>query len=152
MKATKKFTAACGKEIEILADHYSTNCGNFNGVCVSACLSYLGITPDQYKFTWSQRTGNGAALSIMRRFGYSVRSRKSVFKKAATVGALRKLIENHKDEVENVVYYIHVEEHVLLLNSLGETIVDTDPRLKDKRKVKAIEAIFKNPTRAANNR
>jgi hypothetical protein len=58
MKATRKYVASDGKIIQILADHVTTGGGNFNGVCVSACLSYLDIKPNQYKFTWSKRTGN----------------------------------------------------------------------------------------------
>ena len=142
MRATKTYTANCGKELTILADHITTKGGNFNGVCVSACLNYLGISADKYKFTWSKKTGNDAALGIMRRFGYSVRSRKSAFKKATTVGALRKLIANYKDEVNNPMYYVQVKGHVLLINAAGETIVDTDPRVRDRRKVLTVRAVF----------
>jgi hypothetical protein len=38
MKATRKYVASDGKIIQILADHVTTGGGNFNGVCVSACL------------------------------------------------------------------------------------------------------------------
>lgn len=48
-----------------------------------------------------------------------------------TVGAIRKNLEN----VDGFAFIAHVENHVLLLDSKGNTIVDTAPRKKDKRKV-----------------
>ena len=131
-----------GKELEILSNHVTTQGGNFKGVCVSALLAYFGIQPNQYKYTWSKKTGNNYT-AILRRFGFAVRSRKSVFKKYKTVGAIRKGIAQYQDYKENVNYVIEVEEHVLLLNSKGETIVDTAPRLRDRRRVYNVRAIFK---------
>ena len=143
MKLTRNYRTNDGKNIEILADHVRTDGGNFNGVCVSACLSYLGIKPNQYKFTWSKRTGNDSALAIMRRFGYAVRSRKTAFKKATTVSALKKAIKGYTDLSENVYYYVGVKGHVLLLDSNGNVLVDTDPRQRDRRKVFKVKAVFK---------
>ncbi len=143
MKLTRNYRTFDGKNIEILADHVRTGGGNFNGVCVSACLSYLGINPNQYKFTWSKRTGNDSALAIMRRFGYAVRSRKTAFKKATTVSALKKAIKGYTDLSDNVYYYVHVAGHVLLLDSNGNVLVDTDPRQRDRRRVLGVKAVFK---------
>ena len=143
MKATRKYVASDGKIIEILADHVRTDGGNFNGICVSACLSYLDIKPNQYKFTWSKRTGNSAVHSIMRRFGYAVRSRKTAFKKAKTVSALKKAIKGYTDLSENVCYYVHVNGHALLISANGEVLVDTDPRQRDRRRVLCVKAIFR---------
>jgi hypothetical protein len=42
------------------------------------------------------------------------------------------------------MYLLHVMGHVLLLNSKGETVVDTAPRKVDRRKVYNVVAIFKN--------
>jgi hypothetical protein len=143
MKLTRNYRTFDGKNIEILTDHVRTGGGNFNGVCVSACLSYLGIKPNQYKFTWSKRTGNNAALAIMRRFGYAVRSRKTTFKKATTVSALKKAIKGYTDLSKNVYYYVGVKGHVLLLDSNGNVLVDTDPRQRDRRRVFKVKAVFK---------
>ena len=143
MKLTRNYRTNDGKNIEILADHVRTGGGNFNGVCVSACLSYLGIKPNQYKFTWSKRTGNDSALAIMRRFGYAVRSRKTAFKKATTVSALKKAIKGYTDLSDNVYYYVGVKGHVLLLDSNGNVLVDTDPRQRDRRRVFKVKAVFK---------
>ncbi len=143
MKLTRKYIASDGKVLQILADHVTTGGGNFNGVCVSACLSYLDIKPNDYKFTWSKRTGNSAVHSIMRRFGYAVRSRKTAFKKAKTVSALKKAIKGYTDLSENVCYYVHVSGHVLLISAIGDVLVDTDPRQRDRRKVLCVKAIFR---------
>jgi hypothetical protein len=141
-KKTMWWKCQGGKVIEILSDHIKTKGKNFNGVCVSACLSYLGIKPNEYKFTWSQRTGNKAALAIIRRKGYNVRSRKTVFKKAKTVSQLKKLVAKYDDYTKNVWYYVHVPSHVLLLDSKGRVVVDTAPRKRDVRRVIAVEAVF----------
>lgn len=143
MKTTRKYVASDGKIIDILADHVRTQSGNFNGVCVSACLSYLDIKPNQYKFTWSKRSGNTAVHNIMRRFGYAVRSRKTAFKKAKTVSALKKAIASYTDLSENVYYYVHVSGHALLISANGEVLVDTAPRQRDRRKVFCVKAIFR---------
>jgi len=143
MKLTRNYRTNDGKNIEILADHVRTGGGNFNGVCVSACLSYLGIKPNSYKFTWSKRTGNDSALAIMRRFGYAVRSRKTAFKKATTVSALKKAIKGYTDLSDNVYYYVGVKGHALLLDGNGNVLVDTDPRQRDRRRVFKVKAVFK---------
>ena len=143
MKATRYYRANDGTRLEILADHITTGGGNFNGVCVSACLSYLGIKPNDYKYTWSKRSRNDATLSIMRRFGWAVRSRKSAFKKCSTVSALKKSIKKYTDLADQVYYYVHVSRHVLLLDSSGNVLVDTDPRKRDRRKVYGVQAVFK---------
>jgi hypothetical protein len=141
---TRVYSSKDNKKINILADHVTTQSGNFKGICVSACLSYLGIEPNQYKFTWSKKTGNKAVASILRRFGWSVRSRNStLIKGTKTVGAVRKAIREYQDYTNDVLYYIHVSGHVLLLNSNGETVVDTDSRKVDRRRVLNVHAVFK---------
>jgi len=144
MKATRMYRTFDNKHIEILSDHIKTGSGNFNGVCVSACLSYLGIKPKDYKFTWSKKTMNSATYNIMRRFGYSVRSRKTAFKKAKTVSALKKAIKAYVDVCADVYYYVQVSGHVLLIDSSGNVLVDTAPRKRDRRKVVCVKAVFNN--------
>ena len=143
MKATRYYRANDGTRLEILSDHIRTGGGNFNGVCVSACLSYLGILPNEYKYTWSKRTRNNVVSGIMRRFGYCVRSRKSAFKKCSTMGKLKKSIAKYNDVQDNVLYYVHVTGHVLLLDKNGKVLVDTSPRKNDRRKVWDVKAVFK---------
>ena len=42
---------------------------------------------------------------------------------------------------------IRVKGHALLLDYNGNTIVDTDSRVRDRRKVLDIRAVFRNPNR-----
>lgn len=134
-----------GTRVARLNDHVRTQGGNFKGVCVSACLGYFGIEPTMYKFTWSKRRGNDSAKAIFRRFGYAVRSRKSAFIKGTkTVAAVRTAIAQYEDYTEDVMYYVQVSGHVLLINAQGQTVVDTDPRKVDRRRVLDVSAIFKN--------
>jgi len=135
---------ADNKTIQRLAKHVRTDGGNFKGVCVSACLSYFGIQPDQYKYTWSKRVGNNHH-AILRRFGWAVRSRKSTLLKGTkTVGSVRRAIAAYEDYTPDMMYMVHVSAHVLLLNSKGETVVDTSPRKVDRRRVLNVVAIFKS--------
>ena len=138
------YHTADNKTIQKLSTHVRTKGGNFKGVCVSACLSYFGIQPDQYKFTWSKRTGNNHH-AILRRFGWAVRSRKSALLKGTkTVGSVRMALSSYEDYTDDVMYLVHVSGHVLLLNASGDTIVDTAPRKVDRRRVYNIVAIFKS--------
>jgi hypothetical protein len=141
---TTTYKTADNKIIQKLTNHIRTSGGNFKGVCVSACLGYFGIRPDQYKYTWSKRKGNNHH-AILRRFDWSVRSRKSsLLKGTKTVGSVRRAIASYTDYTEDCMYLLHVMGHVLLLNSKGETVVDTAPRKVDRRKVYNVVAIFKN--------
>jgi len=138
---TRIYKAKDGKEIQILVDHVQHGSGNFKGVCVSAVLAYFNITPDQYNTTSSKKNLRQYE-NVLRRFGYSVRSRKSVFKKATSVGQVRNLINKYSDVSTNVKYMIMVWGHLLLLDSEGNTLVDTSPRKRDRRKIIDIKAVF----------
>jgi len=115
---------------------------SFKGVCVSACLAYVGISPDQYQSTWTTRTGNSATHGILRRFGFAVRSRKSYIPKRATVGGIRKSIQKLNDPV-GTVYFVSVTGHLLALDQNGNTVIDTASRKRDSRRVVDIKAVFK---------
>lgn len=141
---TTTYTSADNKTITRLSDSITTKGGNFKGVCVSACLSYFGIHPNDYKYTWSKRVGNNHH-AILRRFGWSVRSRKSALLKGTkSVGSVRKLIAGYTDYTTDVMYMVHIRGHVLLLDSSGKTVVDTAPRKVDRRHVVNVVAIFKD--------
>ena len=142
--STTYFKTNDNKVVPRLVKHVRTKGGNFKGVCVSACLGYFGIKPDQYKYTWSKVAGNNH-LAIFRRFGWAVRSRKStLIKGSKTVASVCKEIAKYTDYTNDVMYLIHVKGHVLLVNSNGKVVVDTDPRKVDRRKVCNVTAIFKN--------
>lgn len=70
---------------------------------------------------------------------YTVRSRKSLLK-ADTVGALRKEIQ---EKIDALAFIVRVDGHVILLDCNGNTVVDTDPRKRDKRKVTHVYAVWK---------
>jgi hypothetical protein len=78
-------------------------------------------------------------VNILRRKGWSCRSRKSSLKKGCTVGGARKRLSilTHSELVDGAIpiYLIQVKGHVLLLNALGTTVVDTDQRAADRRKI-----------------
>ena len=78
---------------------------------------------------------------ILRKNGYSVRSRNSTLGKSSTVGELRKKIVNRG---EGGKYLVIVDRHVLLLDSDGATICDTDPRVRDRRKIRGVYLVEKN--------
>ncbi|RLE41658.1 hypothetical protein DRJ16_05930 [Candidatus Woesearchaeota archaeon] len=66
---------------------------------------------------------------------YSVRSRKSAVK-GLTIGRARAKCLSLANEVKDCVAFIAtVKGHVLLLNRSGETMIDTDPRKRDRRKI-----------------
>ena len=144
MSNLRTYTTKDGKELQILSEHVRTGGGNFKGICVSACLSYFDIQPHQYKYT-SSKINTHTYLNVLRRFGWAVRSRKSALLKGTkTVGSVRREISGYSDYTEDVVYLIHVKGHVMLLNANGDTIVDTDPRKVDRRRVFNVVAIFKS--------
>lgn len=68
---------------------------------------------------------------------YTVRSRFSKLgKKNRTVGGARaKLIEIAQQEPECLAFIVGVKGHVLLISHKGNTIIDTDPRIRDKRQI-----------------
>ena len=72
------------------------------------------------------------------RKSWTVRSRKSSFK-GTTVGSLRKEIRTKGDAI---AYIVFIKGHVLLLSSEGKTIVDTNPKKRDVRKVTHIYGVW----------
>ena len=113
-------------------------------VCTSAVLAAFDIDACQYNYSGhlDQR------LNVLRKFGWSARSRNSKLRKNESVGAARKLIAQHKwGDPPGTRYMIRVQGHALLLDYDGNTIVDTAPRQRDRRKVLDIRAVFRNPNR-----
>jgi hypothetical protein len=124
----------------IMREHIKHESGKWKTICVTACLTALGVPFDGFKVTGPLQRPN--YMAIMARFGLSARSRKSFMPKGATIGACRSAIAKLN---EDAVYFIVVHGngycHAMLLNSDGKTLVDTDPRKRDKRKVHSIHAI-----------
>lgn len=125
----------------VLSDHIKRPSGSWKTICVSSVLHALGIPVSSYHSTTTKKNLNNYE-TIIRRNGYALRSRKSHIKKPSTVGSIRKKIKNLQDPL-NTVYLIRLRNHVLLLDQNGDTIVDTDPKIKDRRQVFNVQAIWK---------
>jgi hypothetical protein len=67
---------------------------------------------------------------------YTVRSRLSTVGKR-TVGQIRKRCEaiTANESIAVKGFIVRVDGHVVLLDKMGLTVVDTDPRKRDKRKI-----------------
>ena len=103
-------------------------------VCVTTCLNFFGIPFDAYHYTSSDRNIN-AHRNVLRRFGYSVRSRKSEFKalKPITMTQLRRNMKKSKYTASDLFIvsgYQMKKAHLMVLNGEGETIIDTAVGMK----------------------
>jgi|TARA_R110000851_G_scaffold63075_5_gene144416 hypothetical protein len=103
-------------------------------VCVSACLSFFGIPIDGYTYTSSDKNVK-AYKGVLRRFGYSVRSRKSEFKamKFPTMTQLRANIKKSSYGVNDLFIVSGSQSkkaHLMVLNGKGDIVIDTAPKMK----------------------
>ena len=130
--------------------HYrnkSNNSVNSNkNICGLAVAKALGVEGT----TRYLHTKTDIVRAIRTKF--KVRSRLSNVKDK-TVGASRKKLVDIANKMgeDNLVwgFLIMVEGHVLLLDADANTFVDTDPRQRDKRKIKACYVIYKEINRTA---
>lgn len=114
--------------------------------CASAVLAYFGVTG----VTWNNRTRQNVWPDTLRRNGYAVRSRMSKVGKGKTVGGIRATLAKVADaEPEILAFVVRVEAHVLIVDRTGRTIVDTDPRKRDTRKVLGVMAVMSKGTEPA---
>lgn len=123
----------------MLNDHIQHESGRCKNVCTSAVLAHFGIMPNEYHYAQNADDVKG----VLRRKGYSVRSRKSAVGLkvgVTTVGQLRKAIRKHDGSVHSR-YYVGVVGHAMVFNGKGETVVDTAPRKRDVRKVRHISIV-----------
>lgn len=98
--------------------------------CNRAVLDAFGISKETYKYAQTITD----VVRLLRKQGISVRSRKSAAGKAvASVGRLRAIIASGKLGVG--FFAVRVPGHVILLDTEGYTVVDTNPRKRDRRKV-----------------
>jgi len=127
-----------------LKEHIRHASGKPKTVCMTACLTALGVPVENFHYTGS--IGNSKHEAILRRHGYAVRSRKSKLPKTATMGKVREAIKNRMSDPIGTFYFVILWSdsycHAILLDDDGNTVVDTDPRKRDKRKVHTIHAIF----------
>ena len=109
--------------------------------CASAALAFFDVAGT----TWNERTRKNVWPDTLRRAGYAVRSRASkLSKREQSVGAARgKIAAIAAAEPAIIAFVARVDGHVLVISREGKTIVDTDPRKADRRKIKGIFAIMK---------
>jgi len=128
-----------------IKDHIYYNNGSIKSVCVSTCLSFFGVSPDSYHYT-SSKINRQAYESVLRRFGFSVRSRASEFritKMKTTTTQLKSAIK--KSSYTEKDFFIadcvqRTTAHLIVINGLGETIIDTAPKMR--WKILAVKQIF----------
>ena len=125
----------------------SNNSENNNqNICAQAVARALGASDGSVRYLHCIDDIVRAA----RMTGFQVRSRKSNLKKNSTVGAARKIIQKlaakeNENEIfcvaQPVAYIVRVAGHALLMDNDGNTIVDTDPRKADRRKITHFYAV-----------
>jgi len=105
---------------------HSNNSDNENkNICVLAVAVALGVA-HRVHYLHTMRDIVRAA-----RRSWTVRSRKSALGSARTVGAARARCER----IGARYYLVRVDGHLLLLGHDGRTLVDTDPRQRDRRTI-----------------
>tara|TARA_R110002020_G_scaffold80389_1_gene200641 strand:+ start:272 stop:820 length:549 start_codon:yes stop_codon:yes gene_type:complete len=122
-------------------------------VCTSSVIAHFGIPPSTYHYSGSIPD----IKRILQRGGFSVRSRKSAckltYRAEQANGKMKTLRRLHADlpsvakirpllrklnDAADARYLVLVPGHVLLLDGNGKTIVDTDDRKVDRRKVQGV--------------
>ena len=130
----------------ILSDHIKHASGRSKTVCVTACLTALGVPLSAFRYTGTVENVQHRS-AILRRHGYAVRSRKSRLprKRATTISQLRPLIRRWNDPAGTfylVTVWGRTYCHMMLLDQDGRTTVDTSPRQRDRRNVVTVHAVF----------
>lgn len=123
-------------------DEHVYHKGGAKTICTSHVLAAFGIDACEYRYsgTSAQRVG------VLRRNGFAVRSRLSRVGKGSSVGAARRAIRKLRDPA-GTRYMLTLAYggvvHAVLLDADGKTIVDTDPRDADRRKVYTLHAVYR---------
>lgn len=102
--------------------------------CAAACVYFFNALENVrylHKISDIVRAVRGA--------GWTVRSRMSSIKKDSTVGSVRPQLA----KLGAGYYLIRVDGHALVMLHTGETVVDTDPRKRDRRKITHIYKVCK---------
>ena len=120
------------------ARRHSNNPDNPNqNMCALRVAQALGVA-DNVRYLHVRKDCVRAA-----RTAYTVRSRFSQVKGKSVGGARAKLSQiTQKDGLNPVGYLVFVDRHVMLLDKDGQTRVDTDPRQRDRRKVRELYVVY----------
>jgi len=123
----KKSETAGATATPHLNDHVTHKSGRRKTVCTSAALAFFNIHPSRYHYSGHAEQDN----AVLRKFGWSVRSRKSKFKvkggKMPSLAQVRKRIEKD-DETGNYKVSIRLaggDYHCIVLDDKAEIVVDT---------------------------
>ena len=117
-----------------IREHYRTKSNNKinsnQNICVQEVAKHFN-TEDETRYLHKM-----SDLVINVRSKYTVRSRTSQVKNL-TVGKARAKLQKLtlKENLKPIGYMVQVSGHALLLSTNGETIIDTDPRKKDRRTI-----------------
>lgn len=103
-------------------------------VCVTTCLNFFKIPFDAYHYTSSDKDIY-TYKNVLRRFGWSVRSKRSEFKalKPITITQLRRNMRRSEYNSEDyfiVSGYQAKKAHLMVFNGDGETVIDTAEGMK----------------------
>lgn len=115
-----------------LEDHIKHTKGT-KTVCVSTCLAYFDICPTTYNYTSSNKNRH-TYLNVLRRNGYSVRSRKSEFKVKPFRSSMTALINEIKASKYSASDHFIVcgvqtkKAHLMVVNGNGLVVIDTAPK------------------------
>ena len=116
-----------------LQDHIKHGKGS-KTVCVTTCLNFFNIPFDAYHYTSSDKD-IFTYKNVLRRFGWSVRSKKSEFKALKSITMTQLRINMKKSIYGNGDYFIvsgcqSKKAHLMVLNGNGETVIDTAEGMK----------------------
>lgn len=127
-----------------IKNHIKYNSGT-KTVCVSTCLSFFGIEPDTYHYT-SSKSNVYAYDNVLRKNGFSVRSKASEFKLKPHVTSKTDLLTNiRKSSYTEKDFFIvsciqRTTAHLIVVNGLGKVVIDTSPNGRWRvRRVKIVE-------------
>ena len=115
----------------LLDDHIEYK-GGTKTICVSTCLSFFGIHPNEYNYT-SSNSDNFYFLKTLRRKGYSVRSKMSELKLSywsTTTTDARKALKRSEYDKNDLFLFVGrrtTYAHAIVLDGNGRTIIDTSP-------------------------
>lgn len=116
----------------------SNNVVNRNkNICGLAVAEVLGVASTVHYL----HTISDVVRAARNRF--TVRSRLSAVGKGKTVGQARAKFQKIAQEEGAKFFIVRVDGHVILVNHEGLTVVDTDPRKRDRRKITHCFAVFK---------
>ena len=109
--------------------------GNKN-ICALRVAQALGVGAE----TRYLHTVNDVVYAARK--AYTVRSRGSNVK-GKTVGASRAKLIELAEQHNTIGFIVRVAGHVLLIDKEGKTVVDSDPRQRDKRKITHCYIVYK---------